>query len=111
MPEPTATTQTVTAADAPRQWRDILDRVSHSTTRVIVEEDGIPVAAVISADDLRRLTALDAERAEALAALTAFGERFKDVPEDEIEREVTRAIGEVRAENRNADNQAPAHSA
>lgn len=100
MRPPTPTTQTVTAADAPDRWRDILDRVSRAATRVVVEDNGAAVAAVVSVDDLGRLTALDAERAEALAAFIAFGDYFKDVSDEEIEREVAKAIAEVRAENR-----------
>ncbi len=49
------------------------------------------------------MTASDAERKQAFAALFRTGEAFKDVPTDELEQEVTKAVSEVRAENRQRD--------
>jgi len=43
---------------------------------------------------------LDADRQSAIEALLAFSEPFKNVPVEEIEREVAKAIAEVRAEDR-----------
>ncbi len=65
-----------------------------------MEKSGIPVAGIVSADDLRRLDRLDRERAERFKVLEEFGEAFKDVPAEELEREVARALAEVRAERR-----------
>ncbi len=90
---------TMSALEARRHWGDLFDRVARSETRVIVEQDGVPVAALVSAEYLGRLTALDADRAAAIMAFATFGERFKDVPDEEIEREVSAALAEVRAEN------------
>ena len=51
-------------------------------------------------EDLQRLDRLDRERAERFKVLEEFGEAFKDVPVEELEREVARALAEVRAERR-----------
>jgi prevent-host-death family protein len=101
-------TQTVKASEARQQWSQLLNRVFRGETRVVVEKSGIPVAAIISADDLKRLTWLEARRAERFKALEDSWAAFKDVPEEEVEREVARAIAEVRAENRAREQRAAA---
>lgn len=91
-------TQTLTAMDARQQWSKLLDKVSRHEARVIVEQEGVPVAAIISAQDLERFQWLEAERQRDLATLRASQEGFKDASPDEIEREVAKALAEVRAE-------------
>ena len=48
----------------------------------------------------------DRDREERFAVLDRIGEAFRDVPDEEIEREVAKAIAEVRAENRRRESQA-----
>lgn len=43
-------------------------------------------------DDLRRLKQLDAQREQDFAALDATRDAFQGVPDEELEREVTRAL-------------------
>lgn len=93
-------TQTIEATDVRAQWSDVVNKVARKETRVLVEKSGIPVAAIVSADDFERLKQLDAKRDALVAALEAAGDGFTDVPEEELEREVTQAIAEVRAEAR-----------
>jgi prevent-host-death family protein len=93
-------TQTMKASDVRAQWSQLLNKVFRSKTRVVVEKSGIPVAAVISAEDLQRFTQMEEQRARRFEVLDRIGEAFKDVPEKEIDREVKRAINEVRAEKR-----------
>jgi prevent-host-death family protein len=93
-------TQTIKASEARQQWGDLLNRVFRKERRVIVEKSGIPVAAVISTDDLARLDRYDRERTERFKALDAVGAAFRDTPPEEIEREVGKALAEVRAEAR-----------
>jgi hypothetical protein len=76
------------------------NEVFRGENRVVVEKSGIPVAAIISASDHKRLARLEAERNRDFAILDEMREAFKDVPPEEIEREVSRAISQVRAENR-----------
>ena len=93
-------TQVMKASEARAQWSQLLNKVFRNQTRVVVEKSGIPVAAVISAQDLQRFTQMEEQRAKKFAVLDRIGEAFKDVSEKEIEKQVKKAISEVRAENR-----------
>jgi prevent-host-death family protein len=94
------TTQTMKISEVKQQLNRLVNQVYRCETRVMVEKSGIPVAGIVSAEDLRRLDRLDRERAERFKILEEFGEAFKDVPVEELEREVARALAEVRAERR-----------
>lgn len=93
-------TQVMKASEVRAQWSQLLNKVFRNQTRVVVEKSGIPVAAVISAEDLGRFTRLEEQRAQRFKVLDRIGEAFKNVPEKEIEREVKKAISQVRAEKR-----------
>lgn len=93
-------TQVMKASEARAQWSQLLNDVFRNQTRVIVEKSGIPVAAVISAKDLQRFIQIEEQRAKKFEVLDRIGEAFKDVPEEELESEVEKAISEVRAKNR-----------
>ena len=77
---------------------------------MLVSEGAAPIAALISAVDFDRFERWKAKRKRDFAILDEIGEVFKDVPDEEIEREIARAIDEVRAENRRrrAEEAAPA---
>ena len=92
-------TQVMKASDVRQQWSQVLNKVFRSQTRVMIEKSGIPVAAVISAEDLERLTRLEEQRERNFSILDEIGEKFKDVPAKEIEREVNKTLSEVRAED------------
>jgi prevent-host-death family protein len=96
MPEQ-PTTQTMKISEVKQQLNRLVNQVYRRETRVMVEKSGIPVAGIVSAEDLQRLDRLDHERAERFKILEEFGEAFKDVPADELEREVARALAAVRA--------------
>ena len=93
-------TKTMKASEARQQFSQLLNEVFRREARVLVEKSGIPVAAIIYAEDFKRLKQLEEQRQEDFKALDATREAFKDVPPEEIEREVTRAISAIRAENR-----------
>ena len=93
-------TETINVTEARRGWSALLSRVFRREARVIVEEGGIPVAAIISMREYEFFLQMKAKRQEAFKAIDRIGEAFKDVPPEEIEREVAKAIAEVRAENR-----------
>jgi prevent-host-death family protein len=99
MPEQ-PTTQTMKISEVKQQLNRLVNQVYRCETRVMVEKSGIPVAGIVSAEDLRRLDRLDRERAERFKVLEEFGEAFKDVPAEELEQEVARALAEVRVERR-----------
>lgn len=93
-------TQVIKASEARQQWSQLLNKVYRRQTRVVVEKSGIPVAAVISAEDLDRLTQLEEQRKQRFRSLDQMRNAFKNVSVEEIERETTKAIAEVRAERR-----------
>lgn len=93
-------TQVVKASEVRQRWSQILNKVFRNQTRIVVEKSGIPVAAVISAEDLERFKRLEEQRAQRFKVLDRIGETFKNVPKEEVEREVSRTISEVRAKRR-----------
>jgi prevent-host-death family protein len=93
-------TKTIKASVARQQFSQLLNEVFRRETRVLVEKSGIPVAAIISAEDFKRLARMEAERSRDFAILDEMRAAFKDVPPEEIEREISRALSQVRKENR-----------
>lgn len=93
-------TQVMKASEVRQQWSQLLNKVFKKQTRVVVEKSGIPVAAVISAEELERFTRLDEQRKERFKALDRIREAFKDVPAEDLEQEVSKALREVRVEKR-----------
>ncbi len=92
--------QTVSASEARHEFTKLLGQVTRQEGRVLVEERGVPLAAIISAQDLARLDRLEQEREQDFGILDEIGSTFADVPAEEIEREVAKAVAEVRRENR-----------
>ncbi len=69
--------QTMKAPDARQHWGKLLRAVSRKKARIIVEKHGLPVAAVVSMDDLARLQGLEAQQpAGDAAAADADSARF-----------------------------------
>jgi PHD/YefM family antitoxin component YafN of YafNO toxin-antitoxin module len=89
-------TRTMAIADAGEALSSVVAAVSRNEARVILEQDGSPVAAIISTTDLERLTRYERARAERFAIIDELREAFKDVPDEEIEREADRAVAEIR---------------
>ena len=61
---------------------------------------GIPVATIVSPEDLTALNRMDQQRTELAGVLAEMREAFKDVPQEEIEEETNKAVAEVRAQMR-----------
>ena len=93
-------TQTMKASQVRQEWSKLLNTVFRGKTRVVVEKSGIPVAAIISAEDLERLNQFEAQRAERLKVLEESWVAFKDEDPETIEREVAQAVTEARADIR-----------
>ncbi len=89
-------TQTINASTARQEFSKILNKVFREETRIVVEKSGIPVAAIISTEDLKRLDQLEKERAERFGILDEVKAVFKDIPEAEIEKETDKALSRVR---------------
>jgi prevent-host-death family protein len=100
MAERVPITRAMKASETRQQWSQVLNRVFRRQLRVVVEKSGIPVAVIISADDLERFRNLEEERARDFSVLDEVNEAFKEVPDEEIDREVARALADVRAERK-----------
>lgn len=96
--------QTKNFTDTRQHLSQIVNQVARHETRVLVEKSGVPVVGIVSADDLRRLTELDAARDERAEAMREISRAFADVPLDELEAHVTRALRLARDEQRRRSN-------
>jgi prevent-host-death family protein len=94
------TTETMSVSEARQKFSETLDRVRQEDVRVVVEKSGIPVAAVVPISVLQSDDDRERRRQEALASLREAQSGFADVPEEEIEREIAKAIEEVKQESR-----------
>lgn len=92
--------ETVDLPEAQERLASILERTQAEHLRVVVECNGRLLGAIVSMDDLRRLQKQDADRKRAFEALERIGEAFAAVPPEELEREIERAVAEVREEMR-----------
>ena len=88
------------ASEVREQWSQLLNKVFRDQTRVVVEKSGIPVAAVISAEELKRFISLEEQREKRFKALDKIRVAFKAVPTDELEQEIDKAISQVRKDKR-----------
>ena len=86
-------TQTMKISDVRGQLNTLVNQVYRKETRVVVEKSGIPVAGLVSAEDLQRLEQLDRERSARFAVIDEVRAAFAGVPDAEIERETDRILG------------------
>jgi len=89
-------TQTMKISDVKNMLSSLVNKVYRKETRVLVEKSGIPVAALVSAEDLNRLEQLDRAWDERTKAIERFSQAFVDVPAEDAEAEVARIIAERR---------------
>lgn len=75
-----------------------IQAVVNGKERLLLQRDGKVVAAIITAEDLRNLRRFEKRQRERLEPFLAIGRKFADVPTEELEREVAKAVAEVRAE-------------
>jgi prevent-host-death family protein len=105
MREQEPVTQTMKASEARAQFSAVLNQVYRKQKRVVVEKSGIPVAAIVSAEDLQALQRLEEQRSADFDVLFRIGDAFKGVPDAELAREVSAALTQVRAEQRRHEGQ------
>ena len=87
----------INASEARQQWSELLNRVYRRETRVVVEKSGIPVAALVSTEDLERLQQFDQQREQDLRVVNEIRAAFKSTAPEEIEQEAERALSQIRA--------------
>ena len=91
-------TQTMKISDVKNTLSSLVNKVYRKETRILVEKAGIPVAAIVSAEDLKHLAHLDEQRAERRRVVAAMREPFRGVSPEEIEQETDTAVSEVQQE-------------
>lgn len=92
-------TRTVTISEATSSLSHLVNEISTTKARILLETSGVPVAAIVPIGDLERLLQRDREREENFKAIERFGAAFADVPPEEAEAEIARIIAEIRAED------------
>ena len=97
MTEKEPATRTMKISDVKARLSSLVNEVYRKETRVLVEKAGIPVAALVSIEDLERLTRLGGEWAAGTRALQEFSAAFQDVSTAELEERVAQIIAEGRA--------------
>jgi prevent-host-death family protein len=98
-PQPPAV-EVLAASEARRTFSQLLNRVHRDGAPVLIEKNGVPVAALISPRELDFLLSERAKREQAFQAIAKIQAAFADVPGDELEREIEKAVAEARAELR-----------
>ena len=91
-------TKEMKLTDARAHFSELLTEVHREGTRISITKSGIPVGAIISVEDLKRLQRLEEKREQEFAALDEIGTGFIDVPWEEIEAQADRAVAALRAE-------------
>lgn len=91
-------TQTMKISEVKAKLSSLVNEVYRKERRILVEKAGIPVAAVISVNDLERLNQFEREWRERFAVFEEMREAFKDIPPDQIERDVAAIVREIRDE-------------
>lgn len=93
MQQPEPSEETIDSIEAEKQFKRIIRNVREQGTRTYIEEDGEPVAVVVSIVDLREM-----QREADFKVFWDIGQLFKDEPLETIEDEVAKAVREVREE-------------
>jgi prevent-host-death family protein len=93
-------TKTMKASEARQQFSQLLNEVFRREIRVIVEKSGIPVAAIISAEDLNKIKQLEGQQAQRFELLKRMRAGFSDLTEDQIQRDVAEVIEKQRQQER-----------
>lgn len=88
--------RTMKFTDVRQQLSAVVNEVHNEGHRVIIEKNGVAVAALVPAHDLVMLRNADSTRAEAFEAMMRISEAFKDADPSDVEREAARAVSEIR---------------
>jgi prevent-host-death family protein len=94
--------ETMSVSDARKRFAETLNRVRETDARIVVEKSGIPVAAVVPLSVLKDAEDKELRRQEAIEALREAQSGFADVSEEEAEREIAKALDEIKQEQRMA---------
>jgi prevent-host-death family protein len=89
-------TKRISAREARNRFSDLIGSVRYGGEEVIVERSGRPMAAVIPVEVYERLVA---ERRDRFEIIDRISSRLPGVSPEQINKDVTEAIGRIRAES------------
>lgn len=92
--------RTIDIQDVAATWPNVRRAVSRKHERIVLEEDGVAIAALVSVYDLQRLARLDAEREEGFEALERIAAAFAHETPEESDRLAALALAEAREDIR-----------
>jgi prevent-host-death family protein len=90
----------MSASEVREHFSEVVNRVARGEGRVIVEKHGTPAMGMVSMDDIRRLRNRDAEIAARRRLVEQFREPFADIPDEELETEIEKALAEVKEDRK-----------
>ncbi|MEW6683476.1 MAG: type II toxin-antitoxin system Phd/YefM family antitoxin [Nitrospirota bacterium] len=97
MKKPADTTDKIPALQARTRFGEILKNVQSGHARYLVEQGGIPVAGIISAEEFQRLIQ---EREARFHVIDEIRAGLPPVSEEEVVTDVASAVAAVRAKRR-----------
>lgn len=88
---------------AKQRLSQVVNEVARGESRIVVEKSGLPVAAIISVEEYRRFKSQEearrSERKALFERLARFSDAFRDVSDEDLERELASARAVIRAES------------
>lgn len=93
-------TQTLKASDVRSNWSQLLNQVFRGDTEVLVEKSGIPVAAIVSAQDYRILQQIKEQQKKDFALVSTIRTAFNDQSSEQIQESVEQSISQVREKHK-----------
>lgn len=94
MSQPNPTTKSVSISEVREALDDLLHQVAAGEANVLVEENGQPIAGIVSARELQILTRLGPEWWQRFEPLLRSWGAFGDEPPERIEQEIERALSD-----------------
>jgi prevent-host-death family protein len=94
--------QTMKLSEVRQQFSPLVNAVFRGETRVIVEKNGLAVAALVPISDLKHMDELEAERKRDFAVVDELREMFRGLSEEEFEREMAKTLSLARKRRRAA---------
>lgn len=98
-PNPIVPTETISVSEMRKDLANTLRRVEEGEVRYVVERAGRTVGVLVSERDLTAIQTREQQRADAWAALREMRKGFVDVPPDELQAEIDKAVREVKEAN------------
>jgi len=92
--------ETMSVSESRRQYSEILNRVYRDNDRVVIEKNGIPVAAIVPMTVADDADEKERRRTELLDAFHEAQKGFTGVSEEEAEREIAAALEEIKQERK-----------